>query len=225
MKDRPNGVVWRLLDLVAAVLGLVLLAPLLAFVAAIIRVADGSPVLFRQTRVGRHGATFTLLKFRTMSRASGDVDGVTVANDARVTAVGKHLRRLKLDELPQLINVVRGEMSVVGPRPDMPNVVATFTGSSRDVLAFRPGISCATTLLFDHETELMSQATDPAGYYVRVLAPLKACQAASEMRSATIVTFFDVVRRTLRPGRRAEGSLALQELVRERGVLPNEWVP
>ena len=225
MTQGPNRPAWRALDVFASAGGLVLLSPFLCVITIAIRGADGSPVLFRQRRTGRDGAEFTVLKFRTMTIASADADGVTVANDVRVTRMGARLRRYKLDELPQLVNVLRGEMSVVGPRPDVPSVVASLTGEARRVLDYRPGISCRTTLTFDSETELMAESSDPAGYYVRVLAPLKAICAAEEMRDANIWAFFKTVVLTLRPGRRADGLAELRNLVAQRAVLPDAWRP
>jgi lipopolysaccharide/colanic/teichoic acid biosynthesis glycosyltransferase len=124
----------RTLDVVGAGIGSVVLSPALLAIAAVIRLRDGAPVLFRQERVGRDGATFAILKFRTMSQSRPGDPEVTVAGDSRVTEVGRVLRRTKLDELPQLLNVLKGDMSLVGPRPEVPSYVADWPDDARRVV-------------------------------------------------------------------------------------------
>lgn len=147
----------RLLDVVAAAAGLVLLSPLLLALALAIKLDSPGPVFFRARRVGRHAQEFSLYKFRSMvADAEKRGPGITAAGDQRVTRVGRFLRRTKLDELPQLINVLKGEMSLVGPRPEDPRYVALYTPEQRRVLEVRPGITSAASLAFRHEEQLLA---------------------------------------------------------------------
>jgi lipopolysaccharide/colanic/teichoic acid biosynthesis glycosyltransferase len=143
----------RLTDIVMALLGLAVAAPVLIAIAAAVRLRDGPPVIYRARRVGQHGREFRLYKFRTM--VPGDGSSVTVWADPRVTPLGRRLRRLKLDELPQLFNVLRGEMSIVGPRPEDPEYVAFYTDEQRRVLSVKPGITGVAALEYADEESLL----------------------------------------------------------------------
>jgi lipopolysaccharide/colanic/teichoic acid biosynthesis glycosyltransferase len=143
----------------AAGAGLLLLSPVFAVIAVLIRLSSPGPVFFRGERTGRHGHPFRIIKFRTMREDAAAVGaGITAANDPRVTGVGRLLRRTKLDELPQLINVLRGEMSLVGPRPEDPRYVALYTAEQRRVLRVRPGITSPASFQFRDEEALLSGA-------------------------------------------------------------------
>jgi lipopolysaccharide/colanic/teichoic acid biosynthesis glycosyltransferase len=190
----------RLFDLVAAALGLLLAAPVMAVIAVAIKCDSSGPVLFRQDRVGRGGRIFRIHKFRTMV-----VDAVvrgpalTVRDDTRITRVGHFLRRSKLDELPQLLDVLAGEMSVVGPRPELPQYVALYPPTLRDkVLALRPGITDPASLAFADETALLARAADPEREYVQVILPRKLSAAADYAEHSTLVTDLKVIAQTLR---------------------------
>lgn len=164
----------RALDLVLSLLALVVLAPLMAGVALAIWLADGGPVVFRAWRVGRNGAPFVMLKFRSMRNRGADRGpAVTAAHDARVFRLGALLRRTKLDELPQLINIVRGEMSVIGPRPEDPDLVARYYDeSARTVLRVRPGLASPGSLYdYTHGPLLMAGAADVEAHYVSRVLP------------------------------------------------------
>ena len=158
-----------LFDRTFALLGLVILSPVLLVVALLIRLRmpDG-PVLFRQVRIGRDGKPFSLVKFRTMT---GDQTGetVTVAGDPRITPLGVKLRRYKLDELPELWNVLVGDMSFVGPRPDVPGYADALTGDDREILRLRPGITGPATLKYRNEEELLASVDDPVRYNDEVI--------------------------------------------------------
>lgn len=153
--------------------GLVTLSPVFLVVALLIRfrMPDG-PVLFRQVRIGKDGKPFRLVKFRTMA---GDQTGetVTVAGDARITPLGARLRSYKLDELPELWNVLVGEMSFVGPRPDVPGFADALTGDDREILRLRPGITGPATLKYRNEEELLATVDDPKRYNDEVIFPDK----------------------------------------------------
>jgi lipopolysaccharide/colanic/teichoic acid biosynthesis glycosyltransferase len=148
------------------VVALLLLSPVLVTIAAAVHLDSPGPVLFRQTRIGRGGKPFRILKFRTMVDGAARLAGnVSPAGDPRVTRTGKVLRRTYLDELPQLLNVVRGDMSLVGPRPETPEFVALYDDDERRVLSVRPGLVGPSTLAFMHEAELLAAAEDAAALY------------------------------------------------------------
>ncbi len=186
----------RLFDLLASGVGLLLLAPLLLLMALAIKLDSPGPVFFRQTRVGRHGVEFRIHKFRTMAHGgcSAEVDALapepqlTVGSDPRITRVGALLRRTKLDELAQLIDVLRGRMSLVGPRPEVPRYVATYPQGLRDkVLSVRPGITDPASLAFRDEATLLACAADPEREYVEVVLPAKLRLSARYVDEATLV--------------------------------------
>jgi len=167
----------RTFDFIMALAGLVLLSPVMLAIAVAIRLDSPGPVLFRQERVGRHGRPFRILKFRSMRwQPVGDRSSpeLTVAGDARVTRTGRWLRASKLDELPQLINVLRGEMSLVGPRPEVPRYVAHYPPGVRErVLSVRPGITDEASILFRNEGEILSRSPDPEQAYLTEVLPRK----------------------------------------------------
>ena len=145
-------------DLLAAAIGLLLLSPLLAGLAIAVKLDSPGPALFRGPRMGRHGRPFHIFKFRSMVvDAAAKGPGITATGDPRITRVGKLLRQTKLDELPQLINVVRGEMSLVGPRPENAHYVAMYTPEQRRVLSVRPGMTSPASIRYRHEEDLLAQ--------------------------------------------------------------------
>jgi len=163
----------RLFDITASFAGLILLSPVLLFIAIWLRLAiPDNPVFFRQIRVGRHGKLFTLVKFCTMKPGHGG-NSITVAGESRITTVGRFLRRYKLDELPELWNVLIGEMSLVGPRPDVPGYADKLTGNDRRILNLRPGITGLATLKYSNEEELLAQQSEPVKFNDEVLFPDK----------------------------------------------------
>jgi lipopolysaccharide/colanic/teichoic acid biosynthesis glycosyltransferase len=163
----------RAFDVVVAFGGLLALAPLLAVAALMVRLSSRGPVLFRQQRVGRYGRLFTCVKFRTMYAAANQGNTVTTAGDSRITPLGRWLRRCKLDELPQLWNVLTGDMSLVGPRPDVPGYADMLQGDARRILDLRPGITGPATLAFRNEEDLLARATDPKKCNDEVIWPEK----------------------------------------------------
>ena len=164
----------RAFDFLASLLGLIILSPLFLLLAVIIKLEDGGPVFFRQKRVWQRGKKFRIWKFRTMVVNAEKLGGhLTVGRDPRITRVGYWLRKTKLDELPQLINVLLGEMSLVGPRPEVPKYVSLYTDDQRRVLELRPGITDPASIQFRDENELLAQVTDPEGYYREIVMPEK----------------------------------------------------
>jgi lipopolysaccharide/colanic/teichoic acid biosynthesis glycosyltransferase len=165
----------RFFDWLASSLGLLFLAPVLVFIAAWIKLDSQGPVFFRQERVGLAGRTFKIHKFRTMvTDAEKKGLQITVGADARVTRVGHWLRKYKLDELPQLLDVWLGRMSLVGPRPEVPRYVACYPAGVRDVvLSVRPGITDRASIEFKDENEILGRAVDPNQAYVQEVLPIK----------------------------------------------------
>ena len=164
----------RIFDFVAAAAGLVLLAPLFAVAAVLVKLDSPGPVFFRQQRVGIHGRLFRIFKFRTMAVDAEKKGQITIGRDPRVTRVGYVLRRFKLDELPQLLNVVRGEMSLVGPRPEVLRYVAQYPAEVREaVLSVRPGITDWASIEFKDENAILGKAVDPERSYIETILPIK----------------------------------------------------
>lgn len=190
----------RLFDLVGAAAALLLLAPLLLVVALVIKLDTPGPVFFRQERVGRHGRPFRIHKFRTMvADAPQRGLALTVGADPRVTRSGAWLRRTRLDELPQLIDVLRGRMSLVGPRPEVPRYVQHYPPGLREqALAVRPGITDPSSLEFLDEGELLAAAADPEREYIEHILPRKLAAAADYAARASLWTDLLVILRTLR---------------------------
>lgn len=174
-----GSVTKRLFDVLAAGAGLLVLAPLLLAVALWIKLDSTGPALFRQVRIGRHGVPFEIYKFRTMvDRPDGGRRGagpqLTVGQDPRVTRAGRFLRHYKLDELPQLLNVLEGSMSLVGPRPEVPRYVECYPPAARSaVLSVRPGITDLAAILYKDESAILGQARDPERAYVETILPVK----------------------------------------------------
>lgn len=177
----------RAFDLLVAACGLVLLAPLFVLVAAAIKLDSRGPVFFRQERVGRRGVPFRMHKFRTMvAEAPRLGPPLTVGADPRITRVGALLRGSRIDELPQLIDVLLGSMSLVGPRPEMARYVALYPPALREaLLAVRPGITDPASLAYRDEGALLAAAGDPERYYVEVLMPAKTAISADYLRRAS----------------------------------------
>ena len=190
----------RLFDLIGASLALLLLAPLLLVVAVLIKFDSPGPVFYRQVRVGRHGRHFRIFKFRTMVVVQrDDAPELTVAGDARITRVGARLRGYKVDELPQLIDVLRGTMSLVGPRPEVPKYVAQYPAAWRDrVLSVRPGITDFASVHYRHENELLSRVADPEREYLDVILPSKLRYAMHYVDNLTMADDLKLLGLTLR---------------------------
>ena len=149
----------RMVDLVFSVAGLFLLAPLLVVIGVLVKSTSNGPALYRHRRMGRAGQSFGVLKFRTMCRDADQIGpAITTAADSRITPLGRYLRRLKLDELPQLWNVLMGEMSLVGPRPEAPGYVQLYSPAQRRVLSVRPGITDSASIAYRREEEILERA-------------------------------------------------------------------
>jgi lipopolysaccharide/colanic/teichoic acid biosynthesis glycosyltransferase len=164
----------RVFDLLAASCGLVVLAPLMLLIALWIKLDSRGPVFYRQQRVGRNGVLFQIIKFRTMVERPADRRQLTVGRDPRVTRAGHFLRHYKLDELPQLLNVLHGTMSLVGPRPEVPRYVACYPPQVRAVvLSVAPGLTDWASIQYKDENAILGNAADPERAYVDTILPIK----------------------------------------------------
>jgi len=189
----------RLLDVAAGLVGLVVLSPVLVVIALAVRLTSPGPVLYKARRVGRDGREFRLLKFRTMVMEADRVGpGITVDKDPRITRVGRWLRSHRLDELPQLWNVLAGDMSLVGPRPEDPRYVAHYTPEQRRVLAARPGITGPAQITFRNEAERLRHAADPEATYIREIMPAKLTTDLAYLQQRTVWSDLALLFGTLR---------------------------
>jgi lipopolysaccharide/colanic/teichoic acid biosynthesis glycosyltransferase len=188
----------RLFDIVASAIGLLVLWPVFLVIAVLIKLEDGGPVFYRQERIGYKGRPFKIWKFRTMV-VNADKFGkpLTVGRDPRITRVGYWLRKFKLDELPQLLNVLLGEMSLVGPRPEVPQYVALYAPEQRKVLDLVPGITDPASIKFANEAELLAEASDPEKFYIEHIMPTKIRLNMEYASHATLWSDILVILKTL----------------------------
>ena len=196
MSSSTDAALRRLLDVTVAGVLLVVLSPLLAVLALLVRATSPGPGIFRQTRIGRHGLPFVLLKLRTM-RADAAGPAITAGADARITPLGARLRRAKLDELPQLWNVLRGDMSLVGPRPELPEYVARYTPAERAVLRTRPGLTDPASLAWADEAAMLATFADPHRAYAQVVLPRKLALSLAYLERRTVWSDLAVMTRTV----------------------------
>lgn len=190
----------RAFDLVFSLIGLVILFPFLLVISLWIRLDSRGPAIFRQERVGRLGIPFYIHKFRTMV-SSADLPGaqLTVEHDRRITRAGRYLRRYKLDELPQLIDVLKGDMSLVGPRPELSKYVAHYPEDARLViLSMRPGITDLASIEFKDENRLLASVPDPEQYYIKEILPRKVRCYLEYVQRRSLWSDFVIVLRTIR---------------------------
>jgi lipopolysaccharide/colanic/teichoic acid biosynthesis glycosyltransferase len=188
----------RTLDLVVSALSLIVLSPVLALAAIAVRLDSPGPVLFRQQRVGRHFVPFQILKFRTMvADAESRGSQITAGADPRITRVGAWLRKTKIDELPQLINIARGEMSLVGPRPEVPPYVEMFRGDYAYILSVRPGLTDPASIKYRDEAAVLARCADPQREYIERILPDKIAIARQYISGASFTGDLAVLLGTL----------------------------
>ena len=188
----------RAFDIIVSFLGLLLLSPLLFLVALVIKLDSPGPVFFRQERMGKGFRPFRICKFRTMIYDPTSTGRpITAGQDSRITHIGNFLRKTKIDELPQLINVLRGEMSLVGPRPEVRKFVELFRREYEDILKIRPGITDVASIKYDDEAEILGHATDPEEEYVRRVLPDKIKLARDYVGRSSFLTDLRLILRTL----------------------------
>ncbi|MFC1678604.1 sugar transferase [Elusimicrobiota bacterium] len=178
----------RFFDITTALVGLVLLSPLFLLTAVLIKIDSAGPAFFRQERIGRKFHPFLIYKFRTMTRdAAKGSNHITTSEDSRITCVGRFLRRFKIDELPQLINVLRGEMSIVGPRPEVRRYVEMFQRDYAELLTVRPGVTNLASLEYRSEEEMLARSADPESEYVSKILPAKIALAKESIRRSSLL--------------------------------------
>lgn len=189
----------RLFDLLLVIPGLILLSPIMIFIAVWVRQSSPGPALFKQERIGKGGKPFFVLKFRTMiQNAESNGGKITIGSDPRITRVGVFLRRYKLDELPQLLNVLKGEMSLVGPRPEVPEYVALYpAGVRKKVLSVLPGITDSAAIKYRNENELLAKSDNPEREYVKNVLPEKLDYYLEYVENRSLWLDFKLILRTL----------------------------
>lgn len=191
----------RVFDLVLALFGILIFGLPIACIGFIVLLVHGRPMLFRHQRVGIGGRSFQICKLRTMENGLTPGSTVTVAGDKRITRTGRWLRRLKLDELPQLFNVLKGEMSFVGPRPDVPGYADRQQGEAAQILQLRPGITGPATLAFRNEEELLAQAKDPQRFNDEVIFPEKVRLNLEYLKNMSLLGDIGCILKTILPAR------------------------
>lgn len=186
-----NKVIKRIFDLICSTLGLIVLSPVLIGIAIKIKSGSDGPVFFKQVRVGEEGREFEILKYRTMVVDAEKLGKqITVGNDNRITKIGAFLRKYKLDELPQLINVFKGDMSLVGPRPEVPRYVKLYNEEQKKVLDVKPGITDLASIRYRDENDLLGGVDNPEEFYINTIMPDKLALNLEYISKNNI--FFDI---------------------------------
>jgi lipopolysaccharide/colanic/teichoic acid biosynthesis glycosyltransferase len=184
----------RCFDIFFAIVGLIILSPFFLVIALLIKLSSTGPIFFKQVRVGKNGKDFKLFKFRTMYVNAEQKGQLTIGgSDNRITSVGYYLRKFKLDELPQFLNVLMGEMSFVGPRPEVRKYVNYYSIEQQKVLSVLPGITDYASVTFRNENELLAKADNPEQYYIEVVMPAKIELNKKFIENRTIVNYFKVL--------------------------------
>ena len=193
MKDKT-----RPADFVLSAASLVLLSPFFLLIALLIKVTSKGPVFFLQKRVGLHDKDFIIYKFRTMHEGAAKQNSLTIGSkDTRITKIGYYLRKYKLDELPQLCNVLKGEMSIVGPRPELREYVELYSPEQRNVLSVKPGITDYASIKFKKENDLLASAENPEKYYIEHILPLKLQLNQHYLKNKSLCNYFLVIWSTI----------------------------
>jgi lipopolysaccharide/colanic/teichoic acid biosynthesis glycosyltransferase len=189
----------RVFDLIASSIALVLLSPVLVIIAIVIIADSKGPVLFKQTRVGKHGTDFKLLKFRTMSVNNSNKIQITIGSrDSRITKAGYWLRKYKFDELPQLFNIIKGEMSIVGPRPEVRKYVNLYNDEQQRVLLVKPGLTDWASIEFCNESDLLAKSSDPESFYIKEIIPAKLSKNLSYIEKNNLWIDFRIILMTIK---------------------------
>lgn len=186
-----NRIIKRIFDIFSSAVGIILLSPILIIISILIKAGSDGPVFFKQIRVGRNEKNFKILKFRTMIVDAEKVGKqITVGDDNRITKIGKVLRKYKIDELPQLFNVLKGEMSLVGPRPEVPRYVELYNDEQRQVFKVRPGITDLASLRYKDENDLLGDKENPEEFYINKVMPDKLALNVEYIKKSNII--FDI---------------------------------
>jgi lipopolysaccharide/colanic/teichoic acid biosynthesis glycosyltransferase len=187
----------RILDVFFSIFGLLLLSPILFIISLIIQLESKGGIFYLQERIGKNGISFKLFKFRSMAVGSDSKGLLTVGmNDARITKSGQFIRRYKIDELPQLINVLKGEMSLVGPRPEVKKYVDLYTETQRKVLSVKPGMTDLASIEFSHENEILENQENPEEYYIQEIMPKKIELNMLFIENTNLINYFKLILKT-----------------------------
>jgi lipopolysaccharide/colanic/teichoic acid biosynthesis glycosyltransferase len=188
----------RLFDIFLSLFGIIILSPIFLILMIIIHFDSPGTIFYRQIRIGKNGIPFTLLKFRTMKPNADKLGLLTIgSNDLRITRTGIWMRRYKLDELPQLFNVLIGEMSFVGPRPEVKKYVEQYTREQKEVLSILPGITDLASIVYSKENEILATQDNPEEYYMKVILPDKIILNLKYVRNRNILDYYKIILKTI----------------------------
>ena len=188
----------RIFDITLSLLGLILLLPFMLIIAILIKIDSKGSVFFKQVRVTKNGREFKIFKYRTMRVGSDKYSQITVGKDDRITKIGLFLRKYKLDEIPQLINVFIGDMSLVGPRPEVPKYVALYTEEQREILKVRAGITDYASIEFSNENDILSDEADPEKAYIEKIMPRKIELNKKYLSEISVITDIKIILLTIK---------------------------
>ena len=188
----------RIFDITSSLFGLILLSPFMIIIAILIKLDSKGPIFFKQVRVTKNGREFKIFKYRTMRVGSDKYSQITVGKDSRITKVGDFLRKYKLDEIPQLINVLIGDMSLVGPRPEVPKYVALYTEEQREILKVRAGITDYASIEFSNENDILANETDPEKAYIEKIMPRKIELNKKYLSEISVMTDIKIILLTIK---------------------------
>lgn len=191
-------IIKRLFDIIASLIGIIILSPVLLLISLFIVFESGFPILYRQKRVGKDNKDFFLLKFRSMNNGADKKGLLTIGEkDSRITRVGYYLRKYKLDELPQLLNVLTGNMSIVGPRPEVRKYVDLYSDDQKKVLSVKPGITDYASMEYTNENEILAKSTEPEQLYIQEVMPKKLFLNQKYIQEMGLMTDIKIVFRTI----------------------------
>ena len=188
----------RIFDIISSLFGLILLSPFMLIIAVLIKLDSKGPIFFKQVRVTKNGREFKIFKYRTMRVGSDKFSQITVGKDSRITKVGDFLRKYKLDEIPQLINVLIGDMSLVGPRPEVPKYVALYTKEQREILKVRAGITDYASIEFSNENDILANEADPEKAYIEKIMPRKIELNKKYLSEISVMTDIKIILLTIK---------------------------
>lgn len=198
-KKKVNLIIKRLFDIGASSIGLILLSPILILIAICIKLDSKGPVFFKQIRVGKNKELFKIYKFRTMVTDAEKLGKqITIGNDTRITKVGTFIRKCKLDELPQLINVLKGDMSLVGPRPEVPKYVELYDDYQKQILLVQPGITDYASIEFRNESEILGESENPENKYINDIMPYKIELNIKYIKNISLYEDLKLITRTIK---------------------------
>lgn len=191
-------IIKRLFDIITSIIGIIILSPILLLISLLIIFESGFPILYRQKRVGKDNKDFFLLKFRSMNKGADKKGLLTIGEkDSRITRVGYYLRKYKLDELPQLLNVLTGNMSIVGPRPEVRKYVDLYSDEQKKVLSVKPGITDYASMEYTNENEILAKSTEPEQLYIEEVMPKKLFLNQKYIQEMGLITDIKIIFKTI----------------------------